>query len=654
MADSIFRHHGKMHSQSNTVHQKESSLANQTSDPDRKEEEIPFQKAKETGLRTDFEKYKRLRNKLTLMLKESKRNYLKKLNTYNKKQFWKAIKSLNQQKTSIPTLSENDINATSNHEKAEMLNKFFSKCFNHSLPCLSFADRDDLDPVDEVAAIDDIYCTVEYVEHQLQELDTSKANGPDGISAKMLKETAKIIAPSVAKLFNLSLRTGCFPTHWKTSHVVPIPKSDQHTSPSNYRPISLLSILSKVLERHVHSLLTEHLSPDHPLSQDQWGFQAKRSTTLALLRVTNDWLQSLDSGMEVCAAFFDIRKAFDTVPHRNLISKLKSLHLHPAITRWICNYLTGHYQRVIVDGAISQSIPVISGVPQGSVLGPLLFLIYIDSVSHLEISQGTKMVLYADDMLVYKDIHSCEGYTDLQNDINQIYNWSVENSLSFNPSKCKQMVISRKRRPLPHASLQLGNTTLERVYKYMYLGVTITAELCWSEHIHTKCSKAKKLVGLLHRRFQSNTDPTMLFNLYIALIRPHLEYACEVWNPHLQKDKTKLEQVQKFGLRMCTKKWNADYGYLLTLFDIPPLEHRRLCLSLCTTYKIINKLVDFLQHIFVSKSTSNLRSSKNTSLLLYTTLCQNYCLPIFLCSSFLLGLEYTTQTHHGFSVSSSL
>ena len=108
----------------------------------------------------------------------------------------------------------------------------------------------------------------------------------------------------------------------------------------------------------------------------------------------------------------------------------------------------------------------------------------------------------------------------------------------------------------------------------------------------------------------------MLFNLYIALIQPHLEYACEVWNPHLQKDKMKLEQVQKFGLRMCTKKWNADYGYLLTLFDIPPLEHRRLCLSLCTTYKIINILVDFSQHMFVSKSTSNLHSSKNTSLLL--------------------------------------
>ena len=460
-----------------------------------------------------------------------------------------------------------------------------------------------------------ICCTVKYVEHQLQKLDTSKANGPDGISAKMLKETARSIAPSVTKLFNLSLRTGCFPTDWKTSHVVPIPKSDQHSSPSNYRPISLLSILSKVLERHVHHLVTEHLSLGHSLSQDQWGFRANRSTTLALLRVTNDWLQSLDARVEVCATFFDFRKAFDTVPHRTLISKLKTLYLHPAIIRWICNYLTGRYQRVVVDGATSQSLPVISGVPQGSVIGPLLFLIYIDSVSHLELSQGTKMVLYADDMLIYKDIQSCDNYRDLQNDIDQIYNWSVENSLSFNATKCKQMVISRKHRPIAHTSLHLGNNTLEIVYTYKYLGVTITADLSWSEHIHTKCSKAKKLVGLLYRRFQSNADPSTLFNLYIALIRPHMEYACEVWNPHLQKDKTKLEQVQKFGLRMCTKKWNSDYAHLLSQFNIPTLADRRLCLSLCTTYKIINELVDFTQNTYLLKSPTNLRSS-NASLLL--------------------------------------
>ena len=153
--------------------------------------------------------------------------------------------------------------ATMQHQtikKAEMLNNYFSNCLNHSAPPLSFADRDDLDAV-ELTDIDDI---------------------PDGISARMLRETAKSIAPSITNIFNLSLKTGSFPTLWKTSHVVPIPKSENRTSPSNYWPISLLSILSKVLERHVHGLITEHLSLTHPLAINQWGFRARRSTTLAL------------------------------------------------------------------------------------------------------------------------------------------------------------------------------------------------------------------------------------------------------------------------------------------------------------------------------------------------------------------------------------
>jgi hypothetical protein len=243
-----------------------------------------------------------------------------------------------------------------------------------------------------------------------------------------------------------------------------------------------------------------------------------------------------------------------------------------------------------------------------------LFLIYIDSVSCLELSQGTKMLLYADDMLVFKNIQSNQDCTDLQNDINQIYNWSAKNYLSFNSSKCKQMVISRKHTSLIDQPLQLGNSILERVYTYKYLGVTVTSDLSWSEHVHTKCSKAKKLVGLLYRRFQRNADPITLFNLYRALIRPHLEYACEVWNPHLQRDILKLEKVQKFALRMCTKQWNADYFDLLSLYSAPTLADRRLLLSLCTMYKIIHDLVDFPQHVFIPKTSNNLRSSRNTSL----------------------------------------
>ena len=270
------------------------------------------------------------------------------------------------------------------------------------------------------------------------------------------------------------------------------------------------SILSKVFKRHVHCLIIRHLSLTHLL---EWGFRARRSTTLALLSVTNEWMQSLDSGIETCTVFFDFRKAFDSVPHRKLISKLKSIQLNSALIRWICNYLSGRHQRVVVGGEISQSTPVISGVPQGSVLGPLLFLLYIDSLSHLQLSHGTKMVLYADDVLLYKGIQSPHDYNALQNDVNLIYNWSSTNCLAFNPAKCKQMVISRKHIPLPHLHLQLGNNILERVYTYKYLGVQITSDLSWSDHIHAKCSKARKLVGLLYRQFQGDTDPATLFNL---------------------------------------------------------------------------------------------------------------------------------------------
>ena len=246
-----------------------------------------FQQSKKTGKVADYDKYRRFHNRFTNMLKQSKQRYLRGLRFLNKKHFWKAIKSLNQHKTSIPTLVEDNKFASSNSEKAEILNNFFSHSFNFTVPPLSFADCDDLGTVDP-SVIDDILCTVEYVEHQLLGLDISKANGPDGISARMLKGSAKSIAPSVTNLFNLSLKSGLFPILWKTSHVVPIPKAKEYTSPSNYRPISLLSILSKILERHVHSLITEHISVTHPLADNQWGFRARRGTTLALLTATND------------------------------------------------------------------------------------------------------------------------------------------------------------------------------------------------------------------------------------------------------------------------------------------------------------------------------------------------------------------------------
>ena len=463
------------------------------------------------------------------------------------------MKCLNKKEDTIPSLQEGNSKAISAKEKSDMLNTFFSTCWNSSEPPLCELATDDSTYFENVhnhsMSLDDLLCTQEQVLHLLRNLDTGKANGPDNISARMLKETASSIVPSLTRLFNLSIAKGQLPRLWKTASVVPIPKSSNNKhSPSGYRPISLLPIVSKLLEKHIHSLIVDHLIEHAPISDVQWGFQQKKSTVTALLSVTRDWLTSLDQRKDVHCVFFDLKKAFDTVPHRRLMSKLKELHLHPILLTWVHNYLCGREQGVIVNGETSDPVHVISGVPQGSVLGPLLFLIYIDDITSIQLSEGTKLSLYADDMLLYKTISSEYDYMELQHDINRIHLWSETNKMQFNVSKCKCTLISRKKSSACPA-LSLNNQTMEVVQSYRYLGVVISSDLSWSPHIQLICKKARKVLGLLYRNFAKYiSDSGVILRLYKALVRPHLEYAAQVWSPYLVKDIQLLEKVQKFAL----------------------------------------------------------------------------------------------------------
>jgi len=258
----------------------------------------------------------------------------------------------------------------------------------------------------------------------------------------MLKNTSSSIAPIVTKLFNLSIQSGQIPTEWKQSLVVPIPKASNKSSPSNYRPISLLAVLSKVLERHIHMLITDHLTEHHMLSDNQWGFSAGKGTITALLTTTHEWFGMLENGLAMCAIFFDYQNGFDSVPHRPLLTKLSRLGLDVNILRWIRNYLTCRHQKVVVNGSSSECTPVLSGVPQGSILGPLLFLIYVNDLASLTVSERSQLVLYADDLVLYKPISTSHDYCDVQNDMATIEAWSLRNSLTFNAAQCKYMVIS--------------------------------------------------------------------------------------------------------------------------------------------------------------------------------------------------------------------
>ena len=230
-------------------------------------------------------------------------------------------------------------------------------------------------------------------------------------------------------------------------------------------------MLSKLLERHIANLLLQHLKETQPSFASQWGFQCGKSTVTALLETTHNWFEMLENGNEVGAVFFDFRKAFDSVPHCAVLGKLENLQVNYLLVKWIHSYLSGRMQQVVVNGSASHAVPVLSDVPLGSVLGPLLFLIYIDGITTVTLSPNSYLTLYADDMLLYRPIANGIDYAQLQEDINTISEWVDGNYLQFNTQKCKFMRVTRKRTGIRPPTLHLCCQPLQEVDSYKYLGI---------------------------------------------------------------------------------------------------------------------------------------------------------------------------------------
>ena len=266
-------------------------------------------------------------------------------------------------------------------------------------------------------------CSQEEVYKYLSTHKSHTACGPDGVSCHMLRATARAITPAITSIFNKCLEQSKLPNDWKTSNVTPILKHGDPSSVLNYRPISLLPLLSKLLERIVHNKISNFLYSNKLLSNCQFGFRPRSSTQEALLSATHCWHQLLSSHRQVAAVFIDAKKAFDSVPHNYLISSLADIGICGPLLRWLSDYLTGRQQRVVLDGTVSHPAPVTSGVPQGSILGPLLFNIHMNSISSLLLSQNARLILYADDILLFKPVNSAADVAHLQQDVNLILSW---------------------------------------------------------------------------------------------------------------------------------------------------------------------------------------------------------------------------------------
>ena len=300
--------------------------------------------------------------------------------------------------------------------------------------------------------LESISVSTEDVNSVLSTLSTDKATGPDEISARLLKECENEIAPSLTALFNKSLSLGKVPQEWKEANVTPIHKKEDIRDVRNYRPISLLSLVSKLLERVIHIHVSEFVHSS--LNEQQHGFRKRRSCTTQLLGVFHDVGKALDCGKEADLINLDFSKAFDSVLHKKLIYKLKLHGISGSLLNWFTDHLNERRQRAVVNGVASSYLKATSGVPQGSILGPLLFLIYSNDLP--DAANHSVVPMFADDSKCYREIAKPLDRNQLQADLNSLHEWSYTWELDFNPKKmCCDAIFSRERsRPVPKLLLE--------------------------------------------------------------------------------------------------------------------------------------------------------------------------------------------------------
>ena len=417
---------------------------------------------------------------------------------------------------------------------------------------------------------------------KLKSLKASKAPGPDGIHPAILHECAEILAVPLCIIFQKCLDSNFVPGDWRVANVTPIFKKGDRSLPCNYRPVSLTSVVCKVMESVIKDCVLNYLLDNGLLNLSQHGFLPSRSCVTNLLSFLEDVSLSLDSGHSVDVIYLDFQKAFDKVPLGRLMFKLHRLGIKGRCADWISSWLHGRSQRVVVNGNFSSWKEVTSGVPQGSVLGPLLFLIFINDIDSSLTSSISK---FADDTKLYRKVSDNDDASMLQRDLDRLFSWSQTWQMSFNADKCKVLHFGPKK---VNYDYNMNGSILSDVTFEKDLGVVITGDLKPSRQCAAAAARANRVLGLVKRNFNSFSKEIVL-NLYKQLVRPHLDYAAQAWSPFYEKDKFLLEQVQRRATRLISEVRNLPYHSRLKQLGLTTLELRRIRGDMLQVYKFLSE-----------------------------------------------------------------
>lgn len=503
-----------------------------------KDRDYYFNKAHKTNSPEDWNMAKCLRNKCNNLRNKLKKNYCNDAivnNVHDSKTLWKTIKKI------IPSSSKSNVlpNVNSTDDvnfkcTADKFNKYFTsignelgKKFDNDVNVRCTCNSVCSDQCNSKFQFQDI--SSKFVLNQIYSMQNDKSTGLDQFNVKLLKLAAPYISNSLAFICNLSLRNGTFPDLWKKAKVTPIYKSGDKSDVGNYRPISVLPILSKIIERAIHDQLYSYLTNEGLLSDAQSGFRANHSTTTTLIDVEDYILKNMDEGFATGIIFIDLKKAFDTVNHSILLKKLENYGVTENEHKWFQSYLSNRSQTVGINSSLSDFDNVSIGIPQGSILGPLLFTIFVNCLpSNLD----CKTVMYADDTSLM-----CKGKSDIdiQNKLelclHHIANWFKANKLTLNVDKTKLMIVGTNHMldKLNNINVKYDGNDIERVEEFKYLGVKFDSKLSWSAHVDYLCKNVSKRIGIIRRVKYFLPRQTVLL-LSNALVMPHFDYGSTVWN----------------------------------------------------------------------------------------------------------------------------